>query len=58
VSIAKAAKFWTALSAGGLAWGAQVVASTSSSITAPEWLGLAGVAVAAVGVWFMPNTST
>jgi hypothetical protein len=57
MNISKYAKAWTALTAGGLAWGAQVVASTSSSITGAEWLGAAGIVVAALGVFFMPNTN-
>jgi hypothetical protein len=57
MNISQAAKAWTALSVGGLAWGAEVVASAPSQITSSEWLGAAGVLVAAVGVFFMPNTT-
>lgn len=45
----------TALIAGALTWGAQVIASTSASITAPEWLALAGVAAVAFGVRQIAN---
>ncbi len=54
--IAKMAKAWTALTVGGLAWGAQIIASPSATITSAEWLGGAGIVVAAVGVFLMPNT--
>jgi hypothetical protein len=57
INAARAAKAWTALTVGGLAWGAQVVAA-NHPITNAEWLGAAGVVVATVGVFFMPNTNT
>lgn len=43
-------KALASLIAGSLAWGATVVASAPSSITAAEWLALGGVAAAALAV--------
>lgn len=51
----KFAKFYSALTAGALAWGAAVVVSASGPITAGEWVTAAGVAVTAVAVYAIPN---
>jgi hypothetical protein len=45
---------WAFLTA-ALAWGYAVVASASGSITGEEWLGLAGVALTTLGVYFLKN---
>lgn len=58
MNVSKYAKAWTALTAGALAWGATVVSSSSSSITGAEWIGAAGIVVAALGVFFVPNTNS
>lgn len=50
------AKFYTAATGGLLTWGAVVVKSASGSITSTEWMQLAGVAVTAIAVWFIPNS--
>ncbi len=52
---ARTAKAWGVLSIGGLAWGAQVVASTPQSITSAEWLGGAGVLVATITCFLTTN---
>jgi hypothetical protein len=48
-------KALTALYLGLLTWAGVVISSVSGPITAPEWLGLAGVPGAAFGVWAVPN---
>jgi hypothetical protein len=53
--IAKTAKAWAVLSAGGLAWGAQVVASAPKAITSAEWLGGIGVLVATIACYLTTN---
>ena len=54
----KFAKFYVAFTTAALAWGAQVVKSTPSSITAAEWIAGAGVLVTAAAVYFEPNSNS
>jgi hypothetical protein len=55
MNLAPYRKTVTALATGLLGWGAVVVTSDPSAITASEWLGL-GVALAtALGVYSVPN---
>lgn len=53
----RVAKFYTALTGALLTWGAVVVQSAPAHITSTEWLQIAGGAVTAVAVWFVPNTA-
>lgn len=48
-------KAWGVLSTGGIGWATQVVASPSSSVTAPEWVGLATIIVATVTAFLISN---
>lgn len=45
-----------ALVTGAIGWGAVVIASTPTEITASEWLALAVVVATALGVYSVPNT--
>lgn len=56
--MARFSKFYAALSVGLLGWGAVVVDSAPSSVTANEWLGLGGALVAAAAVYLVPNTAS
>ena len=40
---------------GAVTWGTSVVTSSAEQITSSEWVQLAGVLVAAVLVWLLPN---
>jgi FtsH-binding integral membrane protein len=40
---------------GALAWATAVVASDSTSITAEEWIGLVGILVTTIVVYFLTN---
>lgn len=53
--MSKFAKFYVAFTTAALAWGASVVKSAPTSITAAEWIAGAGVLVTAIAVWFVPN---
>lgn len=45
----------SAMVTGVIGWGFVVVASTSASITAAEWLGLAVAVATGLGVYAVPN---
>jgi len=49
------AKAITALVLGVIGWGTQVVDSAPAAITAPEWIGLATVVAASLGVFGVTN---
>lgn len=50
------AKTVTALVVGLLGWGAMVVTSDPSAVTASEWLALGVVGATALGVYSVPNS--
>lgn len=49
------AKAITALVLGVIGWATQVVDSTPTGVTAPEWIGLATVVAASLGVFGVTN---
>lgn len=53
--MAKYRKTVTAIITGLIGWAAAVVASSSKSITAAEWVMLATVIATALGVYAIPN---
>jgi hypothetical protein len=54
--ISEIRKTLTAVVTGLLGWGAVVIASPSSAITAPEWLMFGVVAATSLGVYAVSNT--
>lgn len=56
MNIARYSKSLSALVVGALGWGAQVIASPSAAITAPEWLGLGTALAVVLGVFTVVNT--
>ena len=54
-NVAPYRKTVAALAAAALSWGYIVVESPSAAITSHEWIGLAGLALGALGVYRIPN---
>lgn len=48
----------TAFVTGLVGWGFQVIASTPTAVTAAEWMALAAVSAAALGVYAVPNQAS
>lgn len=55
ISIGSYGKAWGVLATGVIGWATQVVNSPSAMVTAPEWIGLATIGVAAATAYLVSN---